>query len=208
MKKDFISATPDAGGQGQSEVQVSAEVNPTFQSRETTANFNTNGQVLKSVKTVQNGIPFVTAIGLTCNTSVKSMIDITGFNRNVEGKTMYIGNVSMNANFNPTSFYWSILVGGLVSWYDEIQDDELIAKFSWYSSTGQLMSEGYTALVFDNEDGEDWKNYVINPSSSEMNAPANSQVATLIITLGKGRGDIGLYEGTEFMYYRLSLINQ
>lgn len=139
---------------------------------------------------------------------MKSMIDMTGFNRNVDGQAMYSGNVSMNANLNPTSFYWSILVGGLVSWYDETQDDELIAKFSWYSSTGQLMSDGYTALVFDSEDGEDWKNYIINPSSSEMNAPANSQVRTLKIELGKGRGDIGLYEGTVFMTYRLSLVSQ
>lgn len=139
---------------------------------------------------------------------MKSMIDMTGFNRNVDGQAMYSGNVSMNANLNPTSFYWSILVGGLVSWYDETQDDELIAKFSWYSSTGQLMSDGYTALVFDSEDGEDWKNYIINPSSSEMNAPANSQVRTLKIELGKGRGDTGLYEGTVFMTYRLSLVSQ
>lgn len=208
MKKDFISATPDAGGQGQSEVQVSAEVNPTFQSRETTANFNANGQVLKSVKTVQNGIPFVTAIGLTCNTSVKSMIDITGFNRNVEGKTMYIGNVTQNMILNPSNFYWSILVGGLVSWYDETTDDELIAQFSWYSNTGVPIESNYVALVFDSEDGEDWKNYVINPSGSEVNPNYAGQIATLIITLGRGRGDIGLYEGTEFMYYRLSLINQ
>lgn len=207
MKKDFITVLPDSGG-GDAQVQVTADVNPSFASRETTINFNANGQVLKSVKAVQDGIPFVTAIGLTCNTSVKSMIDMTGFNRNVDGQAMYSGNVSMNANLNPTSFYWSILVGGLVSWYDETQDDELIAKFSWYSSTGQLMSDGYTALVFDSEDREDWKNYIINPSSSEMNAPANSQVRTLKIELGKGRGDIGLYEGTVFMTYRLSLVSQ
>lgn len=153
---------------------------------------------------------FVTALGLTCNASQKSLIDIAGFNRTsaVENAPMYFGNVTANANFSPTDFRWSVLVGGLVSWYDETQDDELIVEFSWYSNTGQLMSTGYTAFTFDNEDGEDWKNYVANPSSSEMNAPASGQVASLTIKLGKGRGDTGLYEGTVFMAYRLKLLTQ
>lgn len=37
MKKDFITVLPDSGGDAQ--VQVTADVNPSFASRETTINF-------------------------------------------------------------------------------------------------------------------------------------------------------------------------
>lgn len=49
MKKDFITVLPDSGG-GDAQVQVTADVNPSFASRETTINFNANGQVLKSIR--------------------------------------------------------------------------------------------------------------------------------------------------------------
>lgn len=207
MEKDFISATPDTGGQGQTEVQVSAGANPTFQERETTANFSVNGQVLKSVKAVQNGIPFVTSIGLTCNTTAKSLLEINGFSRNVNGIPRFNGTVGSNILLNPSNF-WTILVGGLVSWYDETKDDELIAEFSWYTNTEEFIESNYNTLTFDNEDGEDWKNYVLSISGVEVNPTYGGSVNLLLIKLGQGRGDTGLYEGTEFMTYRLVLTNQ
>lgn len=208
MEKDFISATPDTGGQGQTEVQVSAGANPTFQSKETTANFSANGQVLKSVKAVQNGIPFVTSIGLTCNTTAKSLLEINGFSRDVNGIPRFNGMVGSNILLNPSNFFWTILVGGLVSWYDETKDDELIAEFSWYTNTGEFIESNYNTMTFDNEDGEDWKNYVLSMSGVEVNPNYGGAVNSLLIKLGQGRGDIGLYEGTEFMAYRLVLTNQ
>lgn len=208
MEKDFISATPDTGGQGQTEVQVSAGANPTFQSRETTANFSANGQILKSVKAVQNGIPFVTYIGLACNTAAKSLLEINSFSRDVNGIPRFNGTVGRNILLNPSNFFWTILVGGLVSWYDETQDDELIAEFSWYTNTGAFIESNYNTLTFDNEDGEDWKNYVLSMSGTEVNPNYGGTVNSLLIKLGQGRGDTGLYEGTEFMSYRLVLINQ
>ena len=36
MKKDFITVTPDTGGGGSQQVQVTADANPSFASRETT----------------------------------------------------------------------------------------------------------------------------------------------------------------------------
>lgn len=42
---------------------MTADVNPSFASRETTINFNANGQVLKSVKAAQEGVPFMCQIG-------------------------------------------------------------------------------------------------------------------------------------------------
>lgn len=42
MKKDFITVLPDSG-RGDAQVQVTADVNPSFASRETTINFNANG---------------------------------------------------------------------------------------------------------------------------------------------------------------------
>lgn len=41
MKKDFITVTPDTGGSQQ--VQVTADANPSFASRETTLNFSASG---------------------------------------------------------------------------------------------------------------------------------------------------------------------
>lgn len=65
MKKDFITVLPDSGG-GSQQVQVTADVNPSFASRETTINFNANGQVMKSVKAVQDGMPFIVQMGMGC----------------------------------------------------------------------------------------------------------------------------------------------
>jgi hypothetical protein len=59
MKKDFITVTPDTGG-GSQQVQVTADANPSFASRETTLNFSASGGggALKNVKAVQSGTPF------------------------------------------------------------------------------------------------------------------------------------------------------
>lgn len=42
MKKDFVTITPDTGG-GSQQVQVTADANPSFASRETTLNFSASG---------------------------------------------------------------------------------------------------------------------------------------------------------------------
>jgi len=199
MKKDFITVTPDTGEGGSQQVQVTADTNPTYQSRETTINFNANGQVVKSVKAVQDGIPFATALGLTCNSSQKSMIDIAGFRRvsSYNNAPMFFGNVTKNIYMSPSSFLFSILVGGLVSWYDETQDDELIAEFTWTTNTGAEIESNYATFTFDNEDGEDWKNYTCTPSMSEITPGADNNPATVTIKIGHGRGDTGLDEDTN-----------
>lgn len=65
MKKDFITVLPDSG-RGDAQVQATADVNPSFASRETIINFNANGQVMKSVKAVQDGMPFIVQMGMGC----------------------------------------------------------------------------------------------------------------------------------------------
>ena len=43
MKKDFITVSPDNGGEGTTQVSVVAGPNSTFQSRSTTLNFSAGG---------------------------------------------------------------------------------------------------------------------------------------------------------------------
>lgn len=56
MKKDFLTITPDSGG-GSAEVQVTADLNPNFKSRETTLNLTAAGGISSpAVKVIQQGI--------------------------------------------------------------------------------------------------------------------------------------------------------
>lgn len=62
MKKDFITVAPDSGG-GSATVNVAADPNLGAQERSTTLNFAANGQPLKSVRAVQQGIPWFINLG-------------------------------------------------------------------------------------------------------------------------------------------------
>lgn len=45
MKKDFLTITPDSGGGGTAQVQVTADPNAQPESRSTTLNFSSTGGV-------------------------------------------------------------------------------------------------------------------------------------------------------------------
>lgn len=208
MEKDFISATPDTGGQGQTEVQVSAGANPTFQSKETTANFSANGQVLKSVKAVQNGIPFVTWLGLNCNAAQRSVFDVNDFHRNNPyGNAIVpfaLGEMTAGVKTSPDNFVLSVLIGGLISWYDITKDDELIVRLKWADRLNNELSDYYVVPEPSSDDDNDWQNYYCSIPFNSANSDSNA--AFLYVELGRGRGDTGIYPDTIFMAYRFALV--
>lgn len=64
MKKNFITVSPDTGGEGTTQVNVVADPNSTLQSRSTTLNFSAGG-VSRAITVNQDGIPLMPVVGLT-----------------------------------------------------------------------------------------------------------------------------------------------
>lgn len=54
MKKDFLTITPESGGEGTAEVSVSADPNVLSKERSTTLNFSATGGLTKAVNALQN----------------------------------------------------------------------------------------------------------------------------------------------------------
>ena len=205
MEKDFISATPDTGGQGKTEVQVSAGANPTFQERETTANFSVNGQVLKSVKAVQAEIPFVVQLGIDVLSNNRYLTYILYSLTRGDATTPPTINgriAGSGINKYPEDFAFRPMAGALTSFFDETSED-LIVDFQWMNGSGVVLSSWYTTLVFDNEDGKDWKNYTAGITVD--NTMPDSNAVKLMIRIGKGRGDTGIEEDQIWMRYHFIL---
>lgn len=203
MKKDFITVLPDSGG-GDAQVQVTADVNPSFASRETTINFNANGQVMKSVKAVQAGMPFVCQLGFDTPYSLSQgfFIQYFGLNRTAgtNGCPQVTGIIS-RAIKSDNDFKLVLMFGCLRSFWKETDDDELIAELRWTDSTGYEVGKTYLNFTFDNEDGEDWGNYTAKFSGSDLVVP--SDASRLRASVGFGRGDVGIEDNNYIWQYYL-----
>lgn len=73
-----------------------------------------------------------------------------------------------------------------------------MVEYSFLDRYGSEIQSIYSNIVFDAEDGSNWKNYV---AITEIMVLAS--VTKVVVKVGKGRGDTGLYDGTEFMIYKL-----
>ena len=202
MKKDFITVLPDSG-RGDAQVQVTADVNPSFASRETTINFNANGQVLKSVKAVQDGMPFIVQMGMGCTGGKNLQIREFGLTgRNSSFPPVIQGRLLGGVNKTPANYTFFPSVGALVSFFTDTSDD-LIIDFQWMNGSGTVLSSWYTTIPFDNEDGEDWRNYAEEIEAS--NTSPDSDATRLEIRIGVGRGDIGIDENQVWVRYHFDL---
>lgn len=78
-----------------------------------------------------------------------------------------------------------------------------MAANEWMNGSGTVLSSWYTTIPFDNEDGEDWRNYAEEIEAS--NTSPDSDATRLEIRIGVGRGDIGIDEDQVWVRYRFDL---
>lgn len=161
---------------------------------------------MKSVKAVQAGIPFVCQLGIKSINGKTCGLEIQAFNRNgSDGNPRYTCASFKNMLSEPESYAFIPMFGALTSVFNDISS-ELIANFIWMSNTGVEISSEYTTLTFDNEDGEDWKNYLQEIWVDNTNCPSPSAGATrLLIQIGEGRGDTGIENNKIFIEYYIVL---
>lgn len=90
-------------------------------------------------------------------------------------------------------------------WYPFFTDtsDDLIIDFQWMNGSGTVLSSWYTTIPFDNEDGEDWRNYAEKIEAS--NTSPDSDATRLEIRIGVGRGDIGIDEDQVWVRYHFDI---
>lgn len=106
------------------------------------------------------------------------------------------------AKITPANYTFFPSVGALVSFFTDTSDD-LIIDFQWMNGSGTVLSSWYTTIPFDNEDGEDWRNYAEEIEAS--NTSPDSDATRLEIRIGVGRGDIGIDEDQVWVRYHFDL---
>lgn len=175
-------------------------------SRSTTLNFDAAGQSLKSVNAVQQGIPFL------CNVGWETPYNVANFYVQYQavyrtlgpGNCPRISGVVARVIKSDNEFKIIILVGASTAFYDETtMQKSLVAEFIWAESDGVELDNKYLEFTFDNEDGEDWKNYTCEFSGSDYNPPSDTRL--LLINIGFGRGDTGIENNEYLMQYYLNL---
>lgn len=95
------------------------------------------------------------------------------------------------------------MFGCLRSFWQETDDKELVAQLTWLTAQGTELENFYSTFTFDNEDGEDWANYTVEFSGSDINPPVDNYA--LRISVGFGRGDLGIENGQYLWEYYLPL---
>ena len=105
-------------------------------------------------------------------------------------------------NKTPANYTFFPSVGALVSFFTDTSDD-LIIDFQWMNGSGTVLSSWHTTIPFDNEDGEDWRNYAEEIEAS--NTSPDSDATRLEIRIGVGRGDIGIDEDQVWVRYHFDL---
>lgn len=204
MKKDFITVLPDSGG-SDAQVQVTADANPSFASRETTINFNANGQVMKSVKAVQDGMPFVCQLGFDAPANLSQGLFIQYFGLTCTGGTNgcpLINGIIARIIKSNNDFKLIPMFGCLRSFWKETDDKELIAELKWTDNAEYEVGKTYLNFTFDNEDGEEWANYIAEFSGADLVVPSDAY--RLRVGVGFGRGDVGIEANDYIWQYYLS----
>lgn len=94
------------------------------------------------------------------------------------------------------------MFGCLRSFWKETDDKELIAELRWTDNTGYEVGKTYLNFTFDNEDGEEWANYTAEFSGSDLVVPSDAY--RLRVSVGFGRGDVGIEDNNYIWQYYLS----
>lgn len=100
MKKDFLTITPE-NGNGSATVNVTADPNQKFQSRETTLNFSSTGGN-NSVRAVQDGMPFHTFYSMGVSNTNQFVPDLY-FKSISNGIPLIAGTISISSSTGNTA---------------------------------------------------------------------------------------------------------
>lgn len=120
-----------------------------------------------------------------------------------DGCPRVTGIISKSLRTKSEEYKLLLMFGCLRSFWQETDDKELVAQLTWMTSQGTELENFYTTFTFDNEDGEDWANYTVEFSGSDINPPVDNYA--LRISVGFGRGDLGIENGQYLWEYYLPL---
>lgn len=105
MKKDFLTITPE-NGNGSATVNVIADPNQKFQSREATLNFSSTGGN-NSVRAVQDGMPFHTFYSMSVSNTNQFVPDLY-FKSISNGIPLIAGTISISSSTGNTALVMQV----------------------------------------------------------------------------------------------------
>lgn len=209
LKKDFVTVSPSDGG-GNASVNITADVNASYQPRETSISVKPANGTAKEVTISQNGIPYIVHLGFRSN-NVTADGDMTSFER-LGGPTIAPHPVMRGTVFRPwianSSAMITALFGCLNSLNDPVTGQEIILQVALMKSAGVELSSFYTTFTYKDDDGLDWSNYVVSKSLEELDYSSyTNDAGYLYVQVGFGRGDTGIENEQILMEYRLAIVN-
>lgn len=105
MKKDFLTITPE-NGNGSATVNVTADPNQKFQSRETTLNFSSIGGN-NSVRAVQDGMPFHSFYSMGVSNTNQFVPDLY-FKSISNGSPLIAGTINISSSTGSTALVMQV----------------------------------------------------------------------------------------------------
>lgn len=210
LKKDFVTVSPSDGG-GNASVNITADVNATYQPRETSISVIPANGTAKEVTISQNGIPYIVQVGVSVSsTSIGDNHIIPEFFERTNAasgipRPRVKGTITKGI-LNDDEHIITVLFGCLNSFWSPSDDDELIINFAYYQGPGIELESTQTVFTYDSDDGLDWSNYICDfVVGGSMGLTPHSDAKYLKILVGLGRGDIGIDDDKILMEYWLLL---
>lgn len=210
LKKEFITVSPSNGG-GNASVNITADVNTLYQQRETSISVSPANGTAKEVTILQNGIPYIVQVGISVSsTSIgDNHIVLSSFERtnaaNGKPRPRVRGTITRSI-LNDDKHIITVLFGCLNSFWNISDENDLIVNFAYYQSSGVELEGTQSVFTPDSDDGLDWTNYICDfVIGDSMGLSPHPDTKYLMITIGLGRGDIGIDDDKILMQYWLLL---
>lgn len=209
LKKDFVTVSPSDGG-GNASVNITADVNASYQPRETRISVNPANGTAKEVTISQNGIPYIVHLGFRSN-NVTADGDMSSFQR-LGGAPIAPHPVMLGTVFRPwvanSSAMITALFGCLNSFNHPTTGEDIILQVALMASDEVELSSFYTTFTYEDDDGLDWSNYIVAKTLEELDYSSYTNDAKyLYVQVGFGRRDTGIENEQILMEYRLAIVN-